>query len=87
MLAVFFGIFARFASGGLPRGFVALSQVVGKPASQVWLVPAELYAPIRQDAVLLRTGENDPVAKAFIAFLKSDAAHAIIEGYGYAIAD
>lgn len=74
-------------SGNAELGFVALSQVVGKPAAQVWLVPADYYSPIRQDAVLLKTGENDAVAKAFLEFLKGDEAKAIIENYGYGLAN
>lgn len=70
-------------SGNAELGFVALSQVAGKPASQVWLVPAEHYAPIRQDAVLLKAGEDNPAARAFLDFLRSDEARAIIEAYGY----
>lgn len=74
-------------SGNAELGFVALSQVVDKPSTQVWHVPADAYTAIRQDAVLLKTGENDPVAKAFLEFLKGDEARAIIEKYGYAIAE
>jgi molybdate transport system substrate-binding protein len=74
-------------SGNAELGFLALSQVIDKPATQVWRVPAALYAPILQDAVLLKAGENDPVARAFLAFLKSEAAHAIIETYGYDVAN
>lgn len=74
-------------SGNAGLGFVALSQVVGKPAAQVWLVPADYYSPILQDAVLLKTGENDAVAKAFLEFLKGDEAKAIIEKYGYGLAN
>lgn len=74
-------------SGNAELGFVALSQVVGKPASQVWMVPADDYAPILQDAVLLKPGEADPAAKAFIEFLKGPEATAIIEKYGYVIAE
>jgi len=74
-------------SANAELGFVALSQGVGKPASQVWIVPADLYTPILQDAVLLKTGENDAVAKAFVDFLQGEEAHAIIEKYGYQIAD
>jgi molybdate transport system substrate-binding protein len=73
-------------SGNAELGFVALSQVIGKPATQVWIPPVELYAPILQDAVLLKSGENDPVANAFIEFLKGDKARAIIEKYGYGVA-
>ena len=64
-------------------GFVAASQVVGK--SSVWLVPAELYEPIRQDAVLLKTGEGNPAATAFVDFLRSEKAVAVIEAAGYVV--
>ena len=70
-------------SGNAELGFVALSQVAGKSAAQVWLVPAEDYAPIRQDAVLLKAGEANPAARAFLDFLKGDEARVIIEAYGY----
>jgi molybdate transport system substrate-binding protein len=70
-------------SGNAELGFVALSQVIDRPASQVWHVPAALYAPIRQDAVLLKTGESEPAAQAFLAFLRSDEGKAIIAAYGY----
>jgi len=70
-------------SGNAELGFVALSQVVGKPASQVWLPPQEDYPAIRQNAVLLKTGANDDVARAFLDYLKSDEAVAVIEASGY----
>jgi len=70
-------------SGNAELGFTAASQVVGK--SSVWLVPADLYEPIRQDAVLLKTGEANPAAVAYIDFLKSDAAVAVIKAAGYVV--
>lgn len=70
-------------SGNAELGFVAASQVIGKPG--VWPVPAELYQPIRQDAVLLKAGEANPAASAFVEFLRSDAARAVIEASGYAV--
>ena len=72
-------------SANAELGFVALSQVIDKPAPQVWRVPAEDYTPILQDAVLLKPGEADPAAAAFLEFLKSDEARAIIEKYGYEV--
>ena len=66
-------------------GFVALSQLFGNDAGTRWLVPKDLYSPIRQDAVLLKKGENDEAAKAFLAFLKSPEARAIIEKFGYSL--
>ncbi|MBN9307881.1 molybdate ABC transporter substrate-binding protein [Devosia sp.] len=72
-------------SGNAELGFVALSQVVDKPATQVWRVPAEDYAPIRQDAVLTTAGAGDPAARAFLQFLQGDEGRAIIEKYGYEV--
>jgi molybdate transport system substrate-binding protein len=66
-------------------GFVALSQLYGNKEGTRWLVPEELYKPIRQDAVLLKTGENDEASKAFLAFLKGPEAHAVVERYGYSL--
>ena len=70
-------------SGNAELGFVAASQVIGK--SSVWLVPADLYEPIRQDAVLLKTGEANPAAMAYIEFLKSEKAVAVIKAAGYVV--
>jgi len=70
-------------SGNAELGFVALSQVIGKPATQVWLVPAEDYPPILQDAVLLEAGQGNPAARAFYDFLKGPEAAEIIRKYGY----
>ncbi|HEV2514541.1 MAG TPA: molybdate ABC transporter substrate-binding protein [Devosia sp.] len=70
-------------SGNAELGFVALSQVIDKPGRAVWRVPAEDYTPILQDAVLLKPGEADPAAAAFLEFLKGEDARAIIEKYGY----
>ena len=66
-------------------GFVALSQLYGITDGTRWLVPQALYAPIRQDAVLLKKGENDEASKAFLEFLKGPQARAIIERFGYAL--
>ena len=48
-----------------------------------WIVPADRHAPIKQGAVLLTLGAENPAAKALIDFLKSASALAIIEKYGY----
>ncbi|WP_321340956.1 molybdate ABC transporter substrate-binding protein [uncultured Cohaesibacter sp.] len=73
------------ASGNAQLGFVALSQVVNDKAGSQWIVPADLYAPIKQDAVLLKTGAEDEAAKAFLAFLKGDTAKDIILKFGYGV--
>ena len=74
------------ATGNAELGFVALSQVavLGKPATgSYWLVPPSLYGEIRQDAVLLKSGEKNPAAAALLAYLKSPAAKTVIQSYGY----
>ena len=65
-------------------GFVALSQLHGVTAGTRWEVPPNLYAQIRQDAVLLKTGADSEASKAFLAFLKGPEARAIMEQFGYA---
>lgn len=70
-------------SGNAELGFVAASQVAGKTG--VWIVPSGLFDPIRQDAVLLKTGEANPAATAYVDFLKSDAAIGVIEAAGYVV--
>ncbi len=73
-------------SGHVPLGFVALSQIQkdGQIASgSYWIVPQALYHPLRQDALLLAKGKNNPGAHAFLAFLRQDPARAILRAYGY----
>ena len=73
-------------TGNAELGFVALSQVVvpGKPPiGSHWVVPPSLYGEIRQDAVLLKTGEKNPAAAALLAYLRTEPARRIIQAYGY----
>ncbi|MEF9944464.1 MAG: molybdate ABC transporter substrate-binding protein, partial [Burkholderiaceae bacterium] len=74
------------ATGNAALGFVAMSQVMldGRLAQgSVWVVPAELYAPIRQDAVVLAAGKANPAAVALVDYLRGAKARDIILSYGY----
>ena len=76
------------ATGNAALGFVALSQVMSEgriPQGSAWVVPAQWHTPIRQDAVVLATAKDNPAARAWVAFLKSDKARAIIRSFGYAL--
>ena len=76
------------ATGNAELGFVALSQVAapGKAVTgSIWRVPATLYGEIRQDAVLLKAGENRPAAAALLAYLKTAPARAVIRSSGYGL--
>jgi molybdate transport system substrate-binding protein len=72
-------------TGNAEIGFVALSQVIGKTEGSQWMVPQDLYKPIKQDAVLLSKGANSKAAKDFVDFLKGPEATAIIKKYGYEV--
>ncbi len=74
-------------SGNANLGFVALSQVLkdGKIEGSYWMVPAKLYTPIRQDAVILDKGKAKPAAETLMKYLKSDKAKAIIQSFGYGL--
>jgi len=75
-------------TGNAELGFVALSQVMvdGQLTSgSAWIVPGHLHEPIRQDAVILAKGKDQPVAKALVDYLKGQKATAIIQSYGYAL--
>jgi molybdate transport system substrate-binding protein len=70
-------------------GFLALSQVIenGKiVGGSSWIIPDNLHAPIRQGAVLMKKGAENPAARALIDYLKSIPALAIINKYGYDLA-
>ena len=74
------------STGNAELGFVALSQICkdGKVSSgSAWIVPEAMHDPIRQDAVILKKGENNPAAKALAEYLKGPKATAIIKSYGY----
>ncbi len=74
------------STGNAELGFVALSQVYedGKvKRGSAWIVPANLHTAIRQDAIVLKRGKDNPAAKALIEFLKSEKTRAVIKSYGY----
>lgn len=74
------------STGNAELGFVALSQVYedGKLSrGSGWIVPSAMHAPIRQDAVLLSRGKDNPAAAALLQYLRSDKAKAVIRAYGY----
>jgi molybdate transport system substrate-binding protein len=68
-------------------GFVADSQVRAwkNTPGTTWIIPEDYYEPIDQAAVLLRRGENNPAARAFLEFLKRDSTRAVIERFGYGV--
>ena len=79
---------AMVATGNAQLGFIALSAVLGPRATEKgsrWDVPQNLFKPIKQDAILLNTGRENTAAIAFLSFLKTPEARAVIDRYGYGI--
>ena len=74
-------------TGNAELGFVALGQVQPPDGSKVpgsmWLVPDNLYTPIRQDAVVIAASKSSAAATAFVDYLAGDKARAVIKAYGY----
>ena len=78
--------FNMISSGNAELGFVAMSQVFEDDklkSGSVWVVPANLHSPLRQDAVLLTRGKNNLAALQLLTFLKSGQARAIMNSFGY----
>jgi molybdate transport system substrate-binding protein len=76
------------ASGNAELGLIANSQLVanGQPmVGSYWLVPESLHSPLRQDAVLLKSGQGSPAAIALMVFLQSPRARAVMREHGYTI--
>jgi molybdate transport system substrate-binding protein len=79
--------FQFVATGNANIGFVACSQVRAwqKSPGTTWEIPADYHDPIDQAAVLLKRGENNPAALAFLGFLQRDSTRAVIEHFGYGV--
>ena len=69
-------------------GFVALSQISidGRiTQGSAWVVPQNLYTPLKQDAVLLPFGKENKAAIALMKYMRTERAQTIIRSYGYSL--
>jgi molybdate transport system substrate-binding protein len=76
------------STGAAELGFLAYSQVIKNDrigAGSGWLVPENLYDPIRQDAVILAKGKDKAAAAALLSYLKNPKAVAVIKSFGYSL--
>ncbi len=71
-------------------GFVALSQIISwqkkhnlNLEQQIWIVPVNLYKPIRQKSAILNQSLDKKLAQDFFKFTNSAKAKNIIKSYGY----
>lgn len=74
------------ATGNADWGLVALSQVKDphlKNKGTHFVIAPELYAPLDQEAVLLKRARNRDISRQFLEFLKHKTTVSILHRYGY----
>jgi len=82
---------AQFAeSGNAQVGFVALAHAMA-PAMQgkgkYWVVPADAYPPLDQSVVAILHSARRNEALAFLQYLKTEEAVAVLRRYGFTLPD
>ena len=78
--------FTFVATGNADLGLVALSQLRGSGEAlggRHSVIPACWHPAIRQQAVLLAHGSANPAAQAWMSYIASDEAAAILDTFGY----
>ena len=77
-------VFSGNADAGLlPRAFALETPEQKKLYQNSWLVPEALHQPVIQTAVLLKRGQNNQAARAFMQYLQQPEAQGIIASHGY----
>jgi molybdate transport system substrate-binding protein len=77
---------AQFAlSGSAQVGIVALSLTYAEimKSGDRWEIPAELYPPLQQAAVVVHSSTNKTAAKAFLDYVRSSEGRSILSKYGF----
>ena len=77
--------FQYLATGNVSHALVAASytRFGSRPQGPWRLVDEQLYAPIRQDAVILEEALNPAGARDFMAFMQGPIARDILDRFGY----
>lgn len=80
--------FQFVASGNAEVGLIAMSQVLGQfnrfNAQYYWPVPQRYYSALKQEAALLKRGQDNPAAIRFLRYLRDNSeARQLMTRYGY----
>jgi molybdate transport system substrate-binding protein len=77
---------AQFAqSGNAQAGIIAYSLALSPPlqAGKRWIIPAELYPPIEQTVVVLKSAKEKSAAQEFVKFATQGPGREILAKYGF----
>jgi molybdate transport system substrate-binding protein len=75
-------------SGNADAGIIALSLAQSpaiKDKGRTWNIPEKLYTPIEQGAIVTRAAPNPQGARQFLDYVKTPAAAALLERYGFTL--
>jgi molybdate transport system substrate-binding protein len=78
---------AQFIQSGNAEIGILAESIVHSPAfasGSIWKVPQSQYTPLLQSFVALKSSVQKDAALAFLTYVKSPAAQAILEKYGFA---
>jgi molybdate transport system substrate-binding protein len=72
-------------TGSAQAGIVAFSLAISRAMKdgKRWAIPEDAHPPIEQAAVLMKNAKNKETARAFLQFVKTDAARATLAKYGF----
>ncbi|WP_300531191.1 molybdate ABC transporter substrate-binding protein [Maricaulis sp.] len=79
-------VYAVVATGNADAGFIARSALVQSPVPdglKTIDIPASLHRPVHQDAIRLARGRSPAAAQAFLDYLRSPSARALMQQAGY----
>ncbi len=70
--------------GNLDIGFISKADFLSNnKKGKIWEIPKNLYSPIKQDAILLKNGEQKNNAILFLKFLSSERTKENLKKFGY----
>ncbi len=75
-------------TGNADIGIIALSIALSPEMNgqgKYWTVPDDWYPPLQQGAAVVKATRHPEAARAFLEYLKSPAATAILQHYGFAV--
>ncbi len=76
-------------SGSAQAGIIALSLTFAESmkGGERWEIPADLYPPLQQAAVMIHASPNKAAASAFLEFVKSGEGRNVLVKYGLTASD